>query len=86
MSFENTTYDAAKRASTGGEGEPEDHLLTVGDVARMLQVPVSWVYEHIRERCANRVPGFRLGKYWRFSAQDVTEWIHAQRTNHYRHG
>lgn len=44
----------------------EDTLLTVGEVAEILRVPCSWVYEQTRERCRDRIPGIRLGKYWRF--------------------
>jgi excisionase family DNA binding protein len=42
-------------------------LLTVEEVAELLKVPVSWVYEHTRKRGLDRIPGFRLGKYWRFA-------------------
>jgi hypothetical protein len=51
----------------------------------LLQVPVSWVYEQTRRRCPGRIPGFRLGKYWRFSSEDVTAWLTAKRTNDYHH-
>jgi excisionase family DNA binding protein len=54
-------------------------LLTVEDVARMLNVPVSWVYERTRKRTKERIPGFRLGKYWRFHERDVVAWIERQR-------
>ncbi|MBZ5703014.1 MAG: helix-turn-helix domain-containing protein [Acidobacteriia bacterium] len=45
----------------------------------MLQVPVSWVYGRTRQRCIERIPGFRLGKYWRFNEADVLAWIQRQR-------
>jgi excisionase family DNA binding protein len=53
-------------------------LLSVEEVAELLRVPVSWVYEHTRNRGRNRIPGFRLGKYWRFRAADVIAWIARQ--------
>ena len=56
-----------------------DGLLTPGDVARLLQVPRSWVYERTRERSRDRLPGFRLGKYWRFRLPDVLAWLELQR-------
>lgn len=61
--------------------EPLDRiaLLTVEDVAEMLQVPLSWVYEHTRRRSIDRIPGFRLGKYWRFRKADVLDWVERQR-------
>ena len=61
-------------------GAVRDHaLLTVEDVAELLNVPVSWVYEHTRKRALDRIPGFRLGKYWRFREADVLAWIERQR-------
>lgn len=54
-------------------------LLTVEEVAELLKVPVSWVYEHTRSRASGRIPGFRLGKYWRFREGDVLAWIERQR-------
>jgi excisionase family DNA binding protein len=56
-----------------------DCLLSVEEVAQLLQVPVSWVYDRTRNRGLNRIPGFRLGKYWRFRATDVLAWIERQR-------
>lgn len=54
-------------------------LLTVVEVAKLLKVPVSWVYERTRQRSIDRIPGFRLGKYWRFREGDVLLWIERQR-------
>lgn len=54
-------------------------LLTVEEVAEVLKVPVSWVYERTRLRGINRLPGFRLGKYWRFSEAEVFAWLECQR-------
>lgn len=55
-------------------------LLTVEQVAHLLQVPSSWVYGRTRSRTADRIPGFRLGKYWRFREADVMNWLEAQRS------
>jgi excisionase family DNA binding protein len=55
-------------------------LLSVGDVALMLQVPGSWVYERTRSRTLDRLPGFRLGKYWRFRQSEVLAWLEQQRS------
>jgi excisionase family DNA binding protein len=63
----------------------EDTLLTVRDVATLLKVPPSWVYEHTWRNCSDRIPGFRLGKYWRFSEEDVVAWLSARRTKQFHH-
>jgi excisionase family DNA binding protein len=77
--------NAAHTAGTGGEKRCDNTLLTVREVADLLHVPMSWVYGHIRERCVDRIPGFRLGKYWRFTEEDVTAWLRAKRTKDYHH-
>ena len=54
-------------------------LLTVKDVSDLLRVPVSWVYQRTRKRSLDRLPGIRLGKYWRFRREDISAWLHRQR-------
>jgi excisionase family DNA binding protein len=52
-----------------------DELMTVSEVAALLKVPVSWVYEHTRRRGNECIPHVKLGKYLRFSAADVKAWL-----------
>jgi excisionase family DNA binding protein len=59
-------------------------LLSVEEVAELLHVPVSWVYERTRSRGVNRIPGFRLGKYWRFDEAEVFAWVERQRSGENR--
>jgi excisionase family DNA binding protein len=74
--------DNAERLKTKGTALSESSglgLLTIEEVAEILKVPVSWVYERTRRRGLDRIPGFRLGKYWRFRAADVHAWLDRQR-------
>jgi excisionase family DNA binding protein len=64
--------------ATGEKGQERGQLLTVEDVARLLHVPVSWVYGRTRRRSLERLPGYRLGKYWRFRKEDITAWLESQ--------
>lgn len=50
-------------------------MLTVHDVAEILKVPVSWVYVRTRDHSPDRIPGYRLGKYWRFREAEVRAWL-----------
>lgn len=55
-----------------------DELLTVDDVAAILKVSRSWVYEHTRARGvrpADRLPHLKLGKYVRFDARTVRAFL-----------
>jgi excisionase family DNA binding protein len=59
----------------------QDELLTVAEVAERLKVPVSWVYERTRRRGIERIPHLKLGKYLRFHACEVRDWLHRLREN-----
>ncbi len=72
-------------AATAGRHTDDSRLMTVHEVAELLQVPSSWVYEHTRQRSLNRIPGIRLGKYWRFERAEILRWIDANRKKDYRH-
>jgi excisionase family DNA binding protein len=52
-------------------------LLTVDDVAAILQVSRTWVYEHTRSRRPRsiRLPHIKLGKYVRFDARAVHSFL-----------
>jgi excisionase family DNA binding protein len=69
----------ASRMTVTETGREEGRLLTVHEVATMLQVPVSWVYGRMRKRSVERLPGYRLGKYWRFRLHEVLAWVESQR-------
>jgi excisionase family DNA binding protein len=79
VNFENPFHAAQRHAATGGEKRDESHFLTVHEVAALLQVPVSWVYGRMRKRSRDRLPGYRLGKYWRFSEDEILAWVKRQR-------
>ena len=53
-------------------------LLTVEEVASLLHVPVSWVYGRMRKRSLERLPAYRLGKYWRFREDEIHAWVNRQ--------
>ena len=57
-------------------------LMTVQQVAGLLQVPVSWVYGRLRAPSLEKLPGYRLGKYWRFDKTEVLAWVERHQANH----
>src|SRR4051812_6393467 len=53
-------------------------LLTVAEVAALLKVSKSWVYEHTRSKRlprAESLPYLKIGKYVRFNAQHIQEFL-----------
>jgi excisionase family DNA binding protein len=47
-------------------------LLTAAQVAKLLGVPKSWVYEQSRR---GRIPTVTLGRYRRYRLEAIDEWI-----------
>ena len=63
-------------ASPALRGSPESEaLLTVREVAELLRVPISWVYERTRRRGTDRLPHLKIGKYVRFRIADVNAYL-----------
>jgi excisionase family DNA binding protein len=52
-----------------------DRLLDVQEAAALLNVPQSWIYQHVRTRARETLPHIKLGKYIRFSAQALMQWL-----------
>ncbi|PYT52047.1 MAG: hypothetical protein DMG43_12975 [Acidobacteria bacterium] len=82
-----TPYDAGRselalsglqHGATAGTNAGRGRLLTVEEVASLLHVPVSWVYGRTRKRSLERLPGYRLGKYWRFREDEILAWVESQ--------
>ena len=73
-----------ERREPGASGNPvtlrANALLTAHEVAEILKVPVSWVYEHTRPGCGAPLPHTKLGKYLRFFAADILNYLEAIRS------
>ena len=54
------------------------NLLTVEELASVLQVPKSWVYDRTRDRTSNGLQKIKVGKYVRFNLPEVIEWCKNQ--------
>ena len=67
--------------ATGEEKRDYSHLLTVQDVAELLQVRVSWVYKHAGPQCPNPLPCMKLGKYLRFRSTDIMAFLRSNSVN-----
>jgi excisionase family DNA binding protein len=52
-------------------------LLTVDDVARMLNVRKSWVY--IKTTETRELPSLKIGRFLRFRRSDIEAYIRGQR-------
>ena len=52
--------------------DPDDPLMTAGEVALLLRVTTAWVYAQTR---AERIPHVALGRYRRYRRSAVLQWI-----------
>ena len=58
--------------------DPRRALLTADDVARVLRVPRSTVYEYAR-RLHRPLPAMRIGRHLRFYRSEIEAWLLEQR-------
>jgi excisionase family DNA binding protein len=62
----------APASLSGPVPQPGSKLLTAAEVARLLGVPPSWVYEQSR---LGRIPTVTLGRYRRYRREAIEAWI-----------
>lgn len=56
-----------------------NQLLKPQELASLLGVPISFIYDRTRQNAPDPIPHFKLGKYVRFDLAQVREWL-AERT------
>ena len=76
---EKPLHAASQGEAMGRNARHGRHLLDVREVAKLLHVLVSWVYGRMRKRVSERLPDYRLGKYWRFHKDEVLAWVDCHR-------
>jgi excisionase family DNA binding protein len=53
----------------------DSEFLTAEEVAEYLRLPLSTVYKLAQDK---RLPGFKVGKHWRFRKETIAQWIKDQ--------
>lgn len=56
----------------------DTEFLTVEEVATYLRLPLSTVYKLVQDK---KLPGFKVGKHWRFRKDTFEKWIIEQENN-----
>lgn len=75
MQWQSAETSAPPREASGrrhGDSDPPGALLTAEQVARLLGVPRTWVYE--QSRCG-RIPTVTLGRYRRYRREAIDAWV-----------
>lgn len=73
--LENSLQATSEHAAIAGKINRDERLLTVQEVAELLHVPTSWVYERTRRRGGDQLPYVKLGKYLRFEEAAIVDFI-----------
>jgi len=67
-------YDSHHQLAIGDQVDLSEPLLTADDVAALLRIPRSSVYEYAR-RLRNPLPSIGVGRHRRFHRSDVELWL-----------
>ena len=59
------------------------NLIGINEMAKKLDVPVSWLYSRT---WINEIPHFKIGKYVKFDPEKVMEWIQQQNESNLERG
>lgn len=57
-------------------------LLTADEIADLLRVPKSWIYERTYRHAADPIPVIRVGRLLRFDEAAVCAWLDQRNTQH----
>jgi excisionase family DNA binding protein len=52
-----------------------DEFWTAEEVSNYLRIPQSTIYKLAQDKV---LPGFKVGKHWRFRRETILEWIKAR--------
>ncbi|MDP3441478.1 MAG: helix-turn-helix domain-containing protein [Ignavibacteria bacterium] len=55
-----------------------EEFWTAEEVAQYLRIPQSTIYKLAQDKV---LPGFKVGKHWRFRRETIFEWIKTQENN-----
>jgi excisionase family DNA binding protein len=72
-----SSLDRTHRAGNGGMSQ----LLTVQQVATLLNVPRKWVYRRVGLKPPEGIPHVKVGKYVRFRETDLRDFVERLRRN-----
>ena len=66
------------QAKTQASATSVPMILTPEDVAQLLRVKLTYVYEKSRRRQRNPIPVHRIGRYLRYNRDEILAWFAAQ--------
>lgn len=64
--------------------QPNKQLMTLSEIARLLNVPKSWIYQRTQHGPGASIPFVKLGKYLRFDPDEVLAFFKSQGSGYFR--
>lgn len=68
-------YGDVERQTMTQQQQPDDEVLTVGEVAKMIRQTPAWVRAHSNKNRRPYLPGMKMGKYRTFRRSTVLAWM-----------
>jgi excisionase family DNA binding protein len=60
-----------KNRRAGAESSASRPMMTLQEVADYLRVTRSTIHRLLKR---NQIPGFRIGRHWRFNVEEIDRW------------
>jgi excisionase family DNA binding protein len=79
VSFDSRDSSLDRKYRAGDDGM--SRLLTVEEVAALLNVPRKWVYQRVGLKPPEGIPHVKVGKYLRFRETDLRDFVERLRKN-----
>ncbi len=61
--------------TSASKANQREEFLTPQQLAKALNVPLSWVYQKSREKGEDTIPRHKMGRYVRFKFSEVEEYL-----------
>lgn len=57
------------------------YMVTPEELAKLLKVPMSWIYDRIRKSGPDKLPFYKMGRYLRFSVLEIEDYLRQRSFN-----
>ena len=57
------------------------YMVTPEELAKLLKVPMSWIYDRTRKSGPDKLPFYKMGRYLRFSVLEIEDYLRQRSFN-----
>jgi len=57
------------------------YMVTPEELAKLLKVPLSWIYDRTRKSGPDKLPFYKMGRYLRFSVPEIEDYLRRRSFN-----